>query len=413
MSFAPARACGRVFHLLWGDGVDPALRGMLLASLTATIASSSVYPFIGIWLIKDVHAGESSIGLAYLVGAVLAGGLSVTAGHLSDRAGRRPVMLLGAAIQALVPLGLLFARSRAGLALGLLVMLPVAPALWSAAAQSLVADLIPPERHADGYGSVRVVRNLGVAIGPPLGGILLAGGSWQHLWLGALTVSAAAALISFRFIPRGGTSAPPETARRSSFATIVRDRPYALFMVSSVLATMTYAAIETLLPISATTSHHLAPAAYGFVALLDPLAITLFQIRLTRLAAPIRPSIKLAVAMPLMGMPFLFLSVDGSIATIAAITLVFVVGEMLWQPTTQAAAVSLAPDDLRGAYMGAFAGTTSIGFAVTPFLGLKVHEMYGDNAMWWCVAGVGILAGSIGLLALRRRDAVPAAAATS
>jgi MFS family permease len=91
MSFAPARACGRVFHLLWGDGVDPALRGMLLASLTATIASSSVYPFIGIWLIKDVHAGESSIGLAYLVGAVLAGGLSVTAGNLSDRAGRRPV----------------------------------------------------------------------------------------------------------------------------------------------------------------------------------------------------------------------------------------------------------------------------------------------------------------------------------
>jgi hypothetical protein len=38
----------RIFHLLWGDDVDPALRTMLVASLTATIASSSVYPFIGI-----------------------------------------------------------------------------------------------------------------------------------------------------------------------------------------------------------------------------------------------------------------------------------------------------------------------------------------------------------------------------
>jgi predicted MFS family arabinose efflux permease len=403
----------RMFHLLWGDDVDPALRTMLVASLTATIASSSVYPFIGIWLIKDVHSRESLVGLAYLIGAVLAGGASFTAGHLSDSVGRRPVMLLGAVIQALIPLGLLFARAQIGAALGLLVMLPVATALWAAAAQSLVADLIPPERHAAGYGSVRVVRNLGVAIGPPLGGILLAGDSWQHLWLGAFAVSAAAALVAFRFLPRGGSRPTQSTARRNSFTAIVCDRPYVLFMVSSMLATMTYAAIETLLPISATTSHHLAPAAYGFVAVLNPLTITLFQIRVTRLVAPIRASIKLAVALPLMGVPFLFLSVDGSIATVAVIMLIFVVGEMLWQPTAQAAAVSFAPADLRGAYMGAFAGAASIGFAVTPFLGLRVHEMYGDNAMWWCVAGLGILAGAIGLLALRGRDAVQVVAVTS
>jgi MFS family permease len=93
--------------------------------------------------------------------------------------------------------------------------------------------------------------------------------------------------------------------------------------------------------------------------------------------------------------------------------LVFVAGEMLWQPTAQTAAVSLAPEDLRGAYMGAFAATTSIGFAVTPFLGLQVRQMYGDNAMWWGVAGLGLIAGSIGALALRRRQYAPATAAPS
>jgi MFS family permease len=399
--------------VLWGDEIDPELRAMLAASLTATIASSSVYPFIGIWLIKDVHSSASSIGLAYLVGALLSGGVSFAAGHLSDRVGRRPVVLLGAVIQALVPLGLLFARPHVGVALGLLVLLPVATALWAAAAQSLVADLIPSERHAAGFGAVRVVRNLGVAIGPPIGGILLAGGNWEHLWIGAFAVAAAAALISGRFIPRGASPALPGTVRRNAITAIVRDRPYALFMVSSVLATMTYAAVETLLPISATTSHHLSPAAYGFIAVVNPLTITLFQIRVTRLVVSIPSAIKFGVAMPLMGLPFLFLSVDGSIATVAAIMLVFVAGEMLWQPTAQAAAVSLAPEDLRGAYMGAFAGTASIGFAVTPFLGLQVRQMYGDNAMWWGVAGLGLIAGSIGALALRRRQYAPATAAPS
>jgi dipeptide/tripeptide permease len=185
---------------------------------------------------------------------------------------------------------------------------------------------------------------------------------------------------------------------------ILRDTPFLLFMLSSVFATMTYIATETLLPISVTTTHHLAPAAWGFLMILNPLSVTLFQLRLMRLTARVPASVKLGVAMPLMGVPFLLLNANGSAPVIALVIALFVTGEMLWVPTSQAVVAALAPADIRGAYMGVFGSTWSIGWALTPFLGLQVRHAYGDATMWMCVATVGALAGVIGLLAARGHD---------
>jgi hypothetical protein len=95
---------------------------------------------------------------------------------------------------------------------------------------------------------------------------------------------------------------------------------------------------------------------------------------------------------------------------IALVIVLFVTGEMLWVPTSQAVVAALAPADIRGAYMGAFGGTWSVGWALTPFLGLQVRNAYGDATMWMCVAGVGVLAGITGLIAARGHDAEAAVA---
>ena len=65
---------------------------------------------------------------------------------------------------------------------------------------------------------------------------------------------------------------------------------------------------------------------------------------------------------------------------------------------------ALAPADIRGAYMGVFGSTWSIGWALTPFLGLQVRHAYGDATMWMCVASVGVVAGILGLVAARGHD---------
>jgi predicted MFS family arabinose efflux permease len=404
---------GRLFRLVWGGDVDRALRPVLAVSLVGSIAGSSAYPFMGIWAIKHLHAPQSRLAFTYLIGAVLAGVMGYAAGHWSDRVGRRPMILAGWGFEALVPLLLIGVGQHVYAGLTLLALLPVFGSLGGAADQAMVADLVAPERQEVAYASVRVASNLGVTIGPPLGGLLLIGTNWNHLWIGSFFLALAGFAIAFRFIPRSGAYAPEGPPQRGSFAVIIRDSPFLLFMAASMLATMTYIATETLLPISLTTTHHLAPAAWGVLMILNPLAVTVFQLRLTRRTSAIPASVKLGVAMPLMGVPFLLLNVNGSVPVVALVIVLFVTGEMLWVPTSQAVVAALAPADIRGAYMGAFGGTWSVGWALTPFLGLQVRNAYGDATMWMCVAVVGVLAGITGLVAARGHDAEAAVASAA
>ena len=113
--------------------------------------------------------------------------------------------------------------------------------------------------------------------------------------------------------------------------------------------------------------------------------------------------------MPMMGVPFLLLNWNGSAPVVFVVIVIFVFGEMLWVPTSQAVVASLAPADIRGAYMGVFGGTWSVGWAATPFLGLQVRSAYGDAKMWLCVAVVGVIAGVTGLAAARGHDGEAAA----
>ena len=77
-----------------------------------------------------------------------------------------------------------------------------------------------------------------------------------------------------------------------------------------MLAYLVYVAYEVALPISLTDTHGLSPALWGFLVIINPALVTLFQLRLTRRVSgiPLRP--KLVVAMLLMGFPFLLLSVS-------------------------------------------------------------------------------------------------------
>src|SRR5437588_2987826 len=303
----------RLFRLIWGGDVDRALRPVLAVSLAGSIAGSSAYTYLGIWAIKDLHAPQSKLAFAYLGGAVMSLVVGYLAGHWSDKVGRRPMILLGGGAQAIVPAALLAVGERVDLGLVLLALLPAFGSLGGAADQAMVADLVAPERHEAAYAAVRVAANLGVTIGPPIGGLLLIGSHWNHLWLGTLVLASAGFAIAWHFIPRGGAYAPEGPPQRGSFAVIIRDSPFLLFMLASVFATMTYIATETLLPISVTTTHHLAPAAWGVLMIVNPLLVTLFQLRLTRWTAAVPAALKLGVAMPLMGVPFLLLNVNGSV----------------------------------------------------------------------------------------------------
>jgi MFS family permease len=214
-------------------------------------------------------------------------------------------------------------------------------------------------------------------------------------------LSLVAIVIGYRFLPRTGAYAPAEPPTRGSFGVIRRDHAFLLFLVSAGLAYLVYVAYETVFPISAVNTHGLAPATWGFLVIINPLFVTLFQLRVTRWTTGWPAGPKLATAMLLMGWSLLLLLVGGSVAIFVVVLVVFVAGEMLWVPTSQAIVARLAPQDLRGAYMGAFGSMGSVGFALGPFTGLQLRGSYGDDAAWYFFAAVSLVAAATGAAAVR------------
>jgi predicted MFS family arabinose efflux permease len=135
--------------------------------------------------------------------------------------------------------------------------------------------------------------------------------------------------------------------------------------------------------------------------IINPLLVTLFQMRVTRWVAGYAGGAKLVSAMLLMGGSFLLLLLSGSVGMFVLSMFVFVVDEMLWVPTYQAIVAALAPEDVRGAYMGAFGSTGAFGFALGPFIGLQLRGAYGDDAAWYFFAAVSIAAAATGAAAVR------------
>src|SRR5919197_6423333 len=137
----------RLVALIWGDQLDHALRPLVAQGLVSSLASSAGWSFVGIWAIKRLHAGQTALGLAFLVGAVLGAVVGYAAGHASDYVGRKPLMLLGSGSFCLLALGFLAVGGRELPGLALVSLAPVVGGVTGSSAQALIADLVPRDRH--------------------------------------------------------------------------------------------------------------------------------------------------------------------------------------------------------------------------------------------------------------------------
>jgi predicted MFS family arabinose efflux permease len=387
----------RLAHLIWGAEVDRALRPVLLVTLVGSLAGSSAWSFMGIWAVKKLGATSAQLSYGFLLMALAGGLVGYVAGHLSDHYGRRRLILVGEGVLAAYMLLFLGTGDHVWFGLALMVGAAGLGSLGGSAGQAMVADLVAPERHEAAYASVRVAANLGVTMGPPVGSLFLIIGGWSLFFPCVSLLAVVAFGLAYRYLPKEGAYAPEGPPERGSLRIIVQDRTFLLFMAASVFAWLVYVAYETVLPISLVESHGVPVWGWALLLVVNPLLVTLFQLRVTRRVTRVPAWQKWATSMLLMGLPFQLFGVSSAIPVIFVVLVLFVIGEMLWVPTLQSIVAGLAPEDLRGAYMGAFGGTGAMGFALTPFLGLQVRSAGGDAAMWSAFAVVAVVVPSLAL----------------
>jgi MFS transporter, DHA1 family, tetracycline resistance protein len=196
-------------------------------------------------------------------------------GRLSDRYGRRPILivgLLGSAVSYL-----LFAFAGSLWALFFSRMLAGIGGANIPVAQAYVADITPPERRAGGMGLIGAAFGLGFIVGPALGGIL-APISPQAPGFAAAGLCFANALLAMAFLPeshsrpaagRDGTAVPSSSeaseSRLTTLRRLTRHPSFRQILGLSFLFTAGFSVIHPIFPLFAASRFGLEEREVGWL----------------------------------------------------------------------------------------------------------------------------------------------------
>ena len=366
-----------------------------------------VMPFLVLFLTRDRRLAPTRAGLAIAVYGVVALLWSPVTGRLGDAWGQLRMVKASLFCSALVMLGIPLLHSYASILVGMVLLAltsePVRPATMA-----LVSHLAPPHLRRQAFALNRLAVNLGMSIGPTVGGFLAEASFRSLFWVDAATSLLAGlvlVLVPFR-APRhfhDPSAAPTASAlsdRRLLFA-LAALLPILLVFFQHV-STMPLYLVDTL---------GFRPSVYGGLFFVNTLVIVLTEVRLNTLTAHWPFSRALAVGASLATLGFAGMAVARSLPAVVATVLLWTAGEMVLFPTASAYFSEISPPSRRGEYLGFYTMAFGLAFSVGPWLGTLVFERWGPVTLWaLCLPVGGLSVWSLSRLSGRSEAArVPAA----
>jgi MFS family permease len=375
------------------------------------LGGNLIFPFFGLYITSKYGVGMTEVGVLFTIFAVTGVIGSFIGGAFTDKFGRKGIIIFGLVISAASSLLLAFAPTMsfiyvAGAIVGLLGNLS------GPAHQAMIADILPEDKRADGFGIMRIVQNLAVVIGPAIGGIL-ASRSYTLLFIIDVITSTITAFIIFLLVPE---TKPERQAKMDGqftqeesigdvikgYLLVAKDNIYLIFIIGSLLYALAYMQMNTTLSVFLRDMHGIPDRGYGLLLSLNASMVVLFQFWITRRIKRFKPLKIMAWGMVIYAVGF---SMYGFVSTMILFVLAMVIitiAEMLVTPVSQAIVAKLAPEDMRGRYMAVFGFSWTIPTAIGPLAAGLIMDNYNPNWVWYA-AGISMLlsAGIFALLQLK------------
>lgn len=211
---------------------------MLMSSLGTSIAN--------VGLPSLAHAFNASfqqvqwVVLAYLLAITT---LIVSVGRLGDLLGRKRLMLVGiglftlaSTLCAIAPTLWLLIAARALQGLGAAVMMVLTMAM--------VAETVPKEKTGRAMGLLGSMSAIGTALGPTLGGFLIAGFGWQALFLINLPLGIVMLALAQQYLPKDQSVAKSAQAKFDGLGTVLLVVTLAAYALAMTIGRGTFGQIN-------------------------------------------------------------------------------------------------------------------------------------------------------------------------
>jgi MFS family permease len=381
--FNPWRALNNLPHNMW----------VLFWATLINRSGTMVLPFLAIYITKHFGYSDSDAGLVlavYGVGALIT---APTIGKISDKVGSFRIMKASLFLTGFMFFIYAFI-SNYYLILGFTFLLAVINEAFRPANLSLISEVVTPAQRRTAFALNRLAINLGMSIGPVVGGLLtLINFSIIFYVDGITSLIAVLFLVTSKWEKIEEPEDPgfPLGNGDGKHLGALKDKNLVFFLLALIPVVMVFFQHMSTMPLFLVHDLGFSTATYGALTIVNTGLIILIEVPLNNYLSTWNDKKNLTIGAILTAIGFGGMAFAHNIPFLIITIIVWTFGEMIVFPASAAYVSEIAPVKKRGEYMGFYQMSFSISFMAGPWLGSVVLENYGSFSLWtgafaFCIA---------------------------
>jgi MFS family permease len=375
------------------------------------IGGTLLFPFFALYITQKFDVGMTQAGILLGISSLFGLVGSMFGGALTDKFGRKQLILFGLVFSAISTLGFGLVNDF-NILYPLVIVVGLLSSISHPAHEAMIADILPEGKRQEGFGILRVVGNLSWIIGPTIGGFL-ANINFFYLFVIDAIISCFVAVIIYRTIPE--TKPEPHAQEKGEsllqtvggYRFVLRDTAFVSFIIANILMLIVYQQMYGSLSVYLRDNHGINPQGYGFLMTSSAITVVLFQFWLTRTIKHRPPFLMMAFGTVFYMIGFFLFGIFTTFILFALNIVIITIGEMIVVPTSQALVAGFAPEAMRGRYMAVAGLSWAIPSTVGPGAAGYILDNYNPNLLWYiggALCGLSVLAYYILHLRLGARE---------
>ena len=376
--------------------LDPRLKILSIVRFVRAFGRGSTFVFLPLVFISVYHLSFILTGLLLGFATLLMATVQFLAGIWTDRIGRRSILVYSQIPGILAYLAVYYSVAVPHflyLAIGAWYSTVVINAVQYPAVQAAVADITSVGDRLSGFTLIRVMANLGIAVGP-LVGAYLAGYGLQYIFLISSAATAVEVVMLYLFM--GETYTPSvqiEKKARILRDTVKNDRFFLLFIVIGILLAFFSRQRGTSLTVYTVVLSRMPFMDLGAIWALNGILVVILQFPLLRIMTANGNSMMWrGVGVLFYAVSFVVLSAVPTLGILLLSMTISTVGEDFVSPTTQAIVTTIAPGYLRGSYIGVYNLIIASGSFAGSLVGLwLLYALRNFSSTYWDYIAIGSL----------------------
>ena len=363
------------------------------------IGGTLLFPFFALYITQKFDVGMTQAGILLGISSLFGLVGSMFGGALTDKFGRKQLILFGLIFSAISTLGFGLVNDL-NILYPLVIVVGLLSSVSHPAHEAMIADILPEEKRQEGFGILRVVANFSWIIGPTIGGFL-ASINFFYLFVIDAIISCIVAVIIYRTIPE--TRPEPHAHEKSEsflqtvggYRFVLRDTAFVSFIVANIIMLIVYQQMYGSLSVYLRDNHGINPQGYGFLMTTSAITVILFQFWLTRTIKHQPPFLMMAFGTIFYVIGFTLFGLVTTFILFVLNIVIITIGEMIVVPTSQALVAGFAPEEMRGRYMAVSGLSWAIPSTIGPAAAGYILDNYNPNLLWYIggvLCGISVLA---------------------